>query len=128
MSNKVKNKKATQPKLRFPEFRGASDWEEKSLGQLFSQREETGFTSLQLLSLIDKEGIIPQESTNRKNNSNSDKSKYRRVCLGDIAYNTMRMWEGRSALVTVEGVVSPAYTVCKPKAQVISKFFAYYFK
>jgi type I restriction enzyme S subunit len=77
---------------------------------------------------MNKEGIVPQENSNRKNNSNSDKSKYLRVVPGDIAYNTMRMWEGRSAYVGLEGLVSPAYTVCQPKDEVHSLFFSYYFK
>jgi type I restriction enzyme, S subunit len=77
---------------------------------------------------MDKEGIVPQENSKRKDNSNSDKSKYLRVVPGDIAYNTMRMWEGRSAYVALEGLVSPAYTVCTPNAEAHSLFFAYYFK
>ena len=77
---------------------------------------------------MDKEGIVPQDETNRKNNSSSDKSKYLRVVPGDIAYNTMRMWEGRSAYVRIEGLVSPAYTVCKPGKETCSVFFAFYFK
>lgn len=104
------------------------DWDIKHLGALFFERQETGFVALPLLSLTDKEGIIPQESGNRKNNSSTDKAKYLRVCPGDIAYNTMRMWEGRSALVGIEGLVSPAYTVCKPKEDAYSPFFAQYFK
>jgi len=77
---------------------------------------------------MDKEGIIPQDATNRKNNSNADKSKYLRVLPGDIAYNTMRMWEGRCAYVGIEGVVSPAYTICEPVDGTHSPFFAFYFK
>lgn len=116
------------PKLRFPEFRGAEDWTSKALGELFSDRQESGHTGLPLLSLMDKEGIVPQEDSNRKNNSNIDKSQYLRVVPGDIAYNTMRMWEGRSALVGLEGLVSPAYTVCKPQPGVHSLLFSYYFR
>ncbi|MBF0244824.1 MAG: restriction endonuclease subunit S, partial [Planctomycetes bacterium] len=116
------------PKLRFPEFREAGEWKSKRLGDLFSDRQESGLTGLPLLSLMDKEGIVPQEDSNRKNNSNSDKSKYLRVVPGDIAYNTMRMWEGRSALVGLEGLVSPAYTVCEPQPGVHSLLFSYYFK
>ena len=118
---------ALVPKLRFPEFWGAAS-RRKRLGELFSERQEAGLTRLPLLSLMDKEGIVPQEASNRKNNSNSDKSKYLRVVPGDIAYNTMRMWEGRSALVGLEGLVSPAYTVCEPQPGVHSLFFSYYFK
>ena len=116
------------PKLRFPEFRGADEWKSKLLGELFADRQESGLSGLPLLSLMDKEGIVPQEDSNRKNNSNSDKSKYLRVVPGDIAYNTMRMWEGRSALVGLEGLVSPAYTVCEPQPGVHSLLFSYYFK
>ncbi|WP_075123202.1 restriction endonuclease subunit S [Pseudomonas aeruginosa] len=122
------NKSAMAPKLRFPEFRERDKWASATLGQLFSERQEVGFTDLPLLSLMDKEGIIPQDATNRKNNSNADKSKYLRVFPGDIAYNTMRMWEGRCAYVGIEGVVSPAYTVCKPVDGTHSLFFAFYFK
>ena len=135
MSSKTKTtatkrdgKPALTPKLRFPDFRDAAGWKSKRLGELFSDRQESGLSGLPLLSLMDKEGIVPQENSNRKNNSNSDKSKYLRVVPGDIAYNTMRMWEGRSAYVGLEGLVSPAYTVCKPKAEVHSLLFSYYFK
>ena len=93
MSNKTKHappksgdKPALSPKLRFPEFRDAEGWKSKRLAELFSDRQESGLSGLPLLSLMDKEGIVPQENSNRKNNSNSDKSKYLRVVPGDIAY------------------------------------------
>lgn len=38
------------------------------------------------------------------------------------------MWEGRSAYVGIEGLISPAYTVCTPNEEVNSRFFSYYFK
>lgn len=127
-ASEIDGKPALNPKLRFPEFRDAAGWEAKPLGDLFSDRQETGQSDLPLLSLLDKEGIVPQENSNRKNNSNSDKSKYLRVVPGDIAYNTMRMWEGRSAYVGLEGLVSPAYTVCQPRTGAHSPFFSHYFK
>ena len=116
------------PNLRFPEFQKTPAWCVELLGCLFRERKETGLSELPLLSVTDREGVIPQEQTNRKNISSSNKSKYLRVVPGDIAYNTMRMWEGRSARVGIEGVVSPAYTVCLPGADTNTKFFAYYFK
>lgn len=116
------------PSLRFPEFLDGGKWVKKHLGKVFSERQETGLLGLPLLSLTDKDGIIPQEETNRKNNSSADKSKYLRVFPEDVAYNTMRMWEGRSAYVNIEGLVSPAYTVCKPTKDTNGLFFSYYFK
>ena len=116
------------PKRRFPEFLETPAWSVEPLGCLFRERQETGLPELRLLSVTDREGVIPQEQTHRKNISNSNKAKYLRVVPGDIAYNTMRMWEGRSARVGMEGVVSPAYTVCQPSADTNSDFFAYYFK
>lgn len=115
-------------KLRFPEFYDEKEWEEKKLGECFSERTERNYNDLPLLSLTESDGIVLQEETNRKNNSNADKSKYLRVCIGDIAYNTMRMWQGRCAIVNIEGIVSPAYTICKPKQEMDSLFFYYYFK
>lgn len=111
--------------MRFPEFSG--DWQVKRLGDCFDERIEKKCINLPLLSLTEN-GIIPQEETNRKDNSNADKSKYLRVCIGDIAYNTMRMWQGRCVWVDTEGIVSPAYTVCKPKENIFSLFFYYMFK
>jgi len=129
MSKAMKDKnKPLVPKLRFPEFRDAGEWVPSTLGKLFANRQESGFESLPLLSLTDKEGIIPQEESNRKNNASADRSRYLRVVPGDIAYNTMRMWEGRSAFVDREGVISPAYTVCEPVGSANGLFFSYYFK
>lgn len=122
------SKKGLVPALRFPEFRNEDGWSAKKLGKLFSDRKESGFENLPLLSITAKEGIIYQEDSNRKNSASADKSKYLRVVPDDIAYNTMRMWEGRSAYVDREGIVSPAYTVCKPNNLTNGLFFSYYFK
>ncbi|MFN3714886.1 MAG: restriction endonuclease subunit S [Alcanivoracaceae bacterium] len=125
---KKSGKKDLVPQLRFPEFREAGEWERNILGGLFENRQEAGFDSLPLLSLTDKDGIIPQEESNRKSNASADKSRYLRVLPGDIAYNTMRMWEGRSAYADREGIISPAYTVCKPTGTANGLFYSYYFK
>ena len=113
------------PKIRFPEFYG--EWIQKSLGDSFEERSEKNRSDLPLLSL-GEDGLVYQNETARKDNSNADKSKYLRVAIGDIAYNTMRMWQGRCVCAGIEGIVSPAYTVCKPKEGVDSLFHYYLFK
>jgi type I restriction enzyme S subunit len=112
-------------KMRLKGFSG--EWREVHLGEFFSERNETRHIELTLLS-IGQSGIYPQDESIKKDTSNADKSKYKRICPGDIGYNTMRMWQGRSALSDLEGIVSPAYTVISPKENADSQFFAYLFK
>lgn len=113
------------PEIRFHEFRG--HWMQKTLGESFEERSEKNRSDLPLLSLGEN-GLVYQSETARKDNSNADKSKYLRVAVGDIAYNTMRMWQGRCVCAGIEGIVSPAYTVCKPKEGVDGLFHYYLFK
>jgi type I restriction enzyme S subunit len=103
------------------------EWKEYHLGDFFIERSESGFYNLPLLS-IGLNGVYPQSNSEKKDTSNDDKSKYKRICPGDIGYNTMRMWQGRSALSTIEGIVSPAYTIVTPTENSDSEFFSYLFK
>ncbi|WKZ77528.1 MAG: restriction endonuclease subunit S [Candidatus Kapaibacterium sp.] len=112
-------------KKRLKGFSG--EWKEYYLGDMFSERNETRCFDLPLLS-IGQNGVYPQDESVKKDTSNEDKSKYKRICPGDIGYNTMRMWQGRSALSELEGIVSPAYTVVTPKKNADSVFFSYLFK
>lgn len=112
-------------KKRIKEFGG--EWKEVPLSEMFSERNETKYFDLPLLS-IGQNGVYPQDESIKKDTSNDDKSKYKRICPGDIGYNTMRMWQGRSALSGLYGIVSPAYTVVTPKKNADSLFFSYLFK
>jgi type I restriction enzyme S subunit len=112
-------------KKRLKGFRG--DWKEYQLGQMFAERNERNNDGLALLS-IGQNGVYPQKNSIKKDTSNSDKSKYKKICIGDIGYNTMRMWQGRSALSNLEGIVSPAYTILKPRENADALFFSYLFK
>ena len=113
------------PELRFPGFEG--EWEVRKIEDSFEERIEKNRSDLPLLSL-GEDGLMLQSESQRKDNSNSDKSKYLRVAVGDIAYNTMRMWQGRCVYCNIEGIVSPAYTVCKTKEGIDPLFHYYLFK
>lgn len=112
-------------RTRLKGFSGA--WKDYHLGDMFKERNESKFDNLPLLS-VGQDGIYPQSESDKKDTSNLDKSKYKRICVGDIGYNTMRMWQGRSALSSLEGIVSPAYTVVSPKSGCNALFFSYLFK
>lgn len=116
---------ANVPEIRFSEFQG--DWEERTLGSCFDERLES-LPDGELLSVTIGSGIKKFSELDRHDNSNTDKSKYKRVCIGDIAYNSMRMWQGASGRSPYEGIVSPAYTVVKPIGDIDTQFFAYMFK
>lgn len=112
-------------KKRLPGF--TEEWKEVKLGDLFAERNENKIIDLPLLS-IGQDGVYPQTDSNKRDISNTDKSKYKRIVPGDIGYNTMRMWQGRSALSSLEGIVSPAYTILTPKKNVNSYYFSILFK
>lgn len=113
-------------KKRLHGFHG--EWKREKLGKLFAERNETQCAHLELLAITGTQGVIPRSKLDLKDNSSEDKSKYLHICVGDIGYNTMRMWQGVSAYSNYEGIVSPAYTILKPKGKVNAKYFSYLFK
>lgn len=113
------------PEVRFKGFEG--EWKIDELGNLFTERVESDVFA-EMLSVTQGQGIIKANENGRYDNSNNDKSKYRLVKVGDIAYNSMRMWQGASGYSPYYGIVSPAYTVVVPNNNVDSCFFAYMFK
>lgn len=116
----------SKPKLRFTGFN--DEWEEHTIEECFSERKECMLEG-ELLSVTIREGIKRFSELGRYDNSNYDKSKYKKVCIGDIAYNSMRMWQGASGYSPYEGIVSPAYTVLSPVKEIVdSKCISYLFK
>lgn len=131
LAEKQKQKKYLMQQLltgkkRLPGFSG--EWIESRLGDLFRERVETNGAELRLLAITSGQGVIPRDELELKDNSSEDKSKYKKICVGDIGYNTMRMWQGVSAFSNYEGIVSPAYTILVPNSKIDAKFFAYQFK
>ena len=115
----------TVPEVRFPGFTDA--WEQRKLGEILKERKERSSIG-ELISVTINNGVVKADSLERKDNSSSDKSNYKVVCKGDIAYNSMRMWQGASGYSPYNGILSPAYTVLIPTEKVDSKFISYMFK
>ena len=113
-------------KMRLPGFSG--EWKSVKLGDVFEERVETNCQDLELLSVTGTNGVVPRSTIETKDNSSEDKSKYLKICKGDIGYNTMRMWQGVSALSDYEGIVSPAYTILIPSQKISARYFSYLFK
>lgn len=116
--------------LRFTRDDGSPfpNWEEKRLGDVFAERVERSNPDAELLSVTMKSGVVRAAEIDRANGASADRSNYKTVCEGDIAYNTMRMWQGASGLSPWNGIVSPAYTVIIPAPGEVGEFWAQYFK
>lgn len=121
----MEKEKRKIPEIRFPGF--TDDWEQRKLGDVFSERSERSSEG-ELISVTINSGVVKASELDRKDNSSNDKSNYKKVEVGDIAYNSMRMWQGASGYSSYDGILSPAYTVIIPKEGTDSKFFAYDFK
>nr|WP_242672135.1 restriction endonuclease subunit S [Stutzerimonas kirkiae] len=90
---------------------------------------ETGFPDLPILEVSLRTGVRVRDMDNLKRKQvMSHKEKYKRAVKGDIAYNMMRMWQGAVGPAPEDGLVSPAYVVVKPYAEVNSTYFSYLFR
>lgn len=96
---------------------------------LFDETKIIGFPDEELLSVTIQRGIIPQtDITTKKDSSNDDKSKYKLLEPGDLAYNKMRMWQGAIGRSELRGIVSPAYVTLRPRHPEYSRFFHYLYR
>ena len=95
------------------------DWAIFRIANLYDERIEKGSEELPILTVSINTGIsdheIPDDEKSRVFLRSEDRTLYKRVCPGDLAYNMMRAWQGAFGAVRVEGMVSPAYVVAKPK-------------
>lgn len=83
--------------------------------QIFDQIIDRGYDSLPILSVTIDGNIVRRDELERHVSDDTGNEKYLRVQPGDIAYNTMRLWQGAVGVVREEGLISPAYTVMRPK-------------
>ncbi|WP_271005865.1 restriction endonuclease subunit S [Listeria seeligeri] len=113
------------PKLRFAD--SEERWEQRKLGEIFTERTERSDKG-ELISVTINSGIVKASELERKDNSSSNKSNYKVIKKGDIAYNSMRMWQGASGCSFYDGILSPAYTVISPKEDIDPNFMSYMFK
>ena len=115
-----------RPKLRFPGF--DEPYKQCHIGDIYAERSQRGASDMVLLSVTMNDGVIPRSEIEGKDNSSADKSNYKVVLMGDMVYNSMRMWQGANGTSPYDGIVSPAYTVLMPKIPISNGYFAALFK
>lgn len=99
--------KRKKPRIRFKGF--SDDWEQRKLGDIFEEYSEKGFSDLPALTIIQGEGTIKREDSDRS--LKYDKAsllKYKLVKKGDFIVH-LRSFEGGLEISKNIGVVSPAY-------------------
>jgi len=101
-------------------------WAVQRLGVVFREVSEQGQDDLPILSVSIHDGVsdkeMDEEELDRKVTRSDDRSKYKRVAPGDLVYNMMRAWQGAFGTVAVEGMVSPAYVVARPRASIATQY------
>ncbi len=103
-------------------------WSVRRNRWLFRERNETGFGSLPVLEVSLHEGVGIRDMEGQRKQQMVDRNRYKRAKTNDIAYNTMRMWQGAVGVVPVDGLVSPAYVVMAPVERIESRYFGYLFR
>ena len=97
-----------------------ADWEVYRIANLYDERNESGNDDLPILTISINSGIsdheVDDEEQARVFVRSEDRTKYKRVYPGDLAYNMMRAWQGAFGAVRVDGMISPAYVVAQPKS------------
>ncbi|PGS67592.1 restriction endonuclease subunit S [Bacillus thuringiensis] len=115
------------PEIRFPGF--TEDWEQRKLGEVYTERKERGNDSLQILSVSIHHGVsnkeLDRDTLGKDVRRSEDKSLYKHVYFGDLVFNMMRAWQGAIGVVKLEGMVSPAYITAIPSAQLYPLFMDY---
>ncbi|MGM9554650.1 MAG: restriction endonuclease subunit S [Faecousia sp.] len=108
------------------------EWTDACLGDIYTERKESGNEDLPLLMVSIHSGVsdgeVDEDDLPKKVKRIEDKSQYKRAAKGDLVFNMMRAWQGAIGTVRTEGMVSPAYIVAEPNDMVDPLFMDYYMK
>lgn len=81
----------------------------------------------EVLSLYRDWGVVPKKSRDDNHNVTSEKTEqYKFVEPGDLVINKMKAWQGSLAVSNYEGIVSPAYYVCKFKNEKMDRKYIHH--
>jgi type I restriction enzyme S subunit len=123
------------PKLRFPEFRDAGEWEEKKLGEIASPVSEKskGKDKEIALTLSAEYGIVSQGDYFGKRIAGENVDRYIKISLNDFVYNdriTKSSTYGTIKRLSqyTSGLVSPIYKCFRFKDSENPVFWEWYFE
>ncbi len=96
--------------------------------QLFSTISEKNFPDEELLSVTQNRGVIPRKMMAGKVMSpEGSTAGYKLITKGDFAVS-LRSFQGGIEYSDYQGIISPAYTVLRPKVDLNADYFRLFFK
>jgi len=120
---------ALVPKLRFPEFRGAEGWKQKTGNRLFDQiNDRNPEPGLPVLAITQEHGAIPRHMIDY-HVSVTEKSieSYKVVQVGDFIIS-LRSFQGGIEYSQYHGICSPAYVILRKRGEGSDAYFKHYLK
>jgi type I restriction enzyme, S subunit len=113
-------------KKRLKGFNG--EWKKLGAGEIFKSVSIKGSENEELLSATQDKGIIPRSMLEgRVTMPTNGTESYKLVEPGDFVVS-LRSFQGGLEYSYYKGIVSPAYTILKPKKKIDNEFFKQYFK
>ncbi len=95
---------------------------------LFQNVSIKGFGNARVLSLYRDLGVVPKDTREDNHNVTSlDTDGYKHVKINDLVINKMKAWSGSLAISDYDGIVSPAYYVCKVNYKYVDKRFIHHY-
>jgi type I restriction enzyme, S subunit len=96
--------------------------------KIFDTITEKGFPDEELLSVTQDRGVIPRSMLEgRVMSPDGTTEGYKRIKRGDFAIS-LRSFQGGIEYSNYQGLISPAYTVLRPKMEISIDFYRLFFK
>ena len=103
-------------------------WEHLRADRIFKSISEKGNGGAELLSVTQDRGVIPRTMLEgRVMSPESGTDSYKLIKIGDFAIS-LRSFQGGIEYSLYQGLISPAYTVLRPKVELHDEFYRHFFK
>jgi len=105
-----------------------ASWSHVKSNKIFDTITEKKFPNEELLSVTQDRGVIPRSMlAGRVMSPQGTTASYKRIKCGDFAIS-LRSFQGGIEYSNYQGIISPAYTVLRPKIELHTNFYRLFFK
>jgi len=105
-----------------------TEWTYIKSKKIFDTITEKNFPDEELLSVTQNRGVIPRSMLEgRVMSPNGTTDSYKLIKSGDFAIS-LRSFQGGIEYSNYQGIISPAYTVLRPKIDINTEFYRHFFK